>query len=171
MTIAQMKQLTKQLEQMFNAAIAKFRCEANKLIKEKLHYPENKIDKVLSYSVPYPSKYGSKANVLEFTIVDDPSQTKYFIDISCYKAVYTNMLEWENISKEDSFNAHVDKAIRVLNNQYNSMLSALWMAEPKDRSHAMSMLKNFVTDLEDDAQILAEKTWADSLTEILSNTC
>lgn len=45
------------------------------------------------------------------------------------------------------------------------------MAEPKDRSHAMSMLKNFVTDLEDDAQILAEKTWADSLTEILSNTC
>jgi hypothetical protein len=171
MTIAQMKQLTKQLELMFNAAKEKFRCEANKLIKEKLHCPENKIDKVLSYSVPYPSKYGGKANVLEFTIVDDPSQTKYFIDISCHKAVYTNMLEWENISKEASFNAHVDKAIRVLNDQYNSMLCALWMAEPKYRSQAMSMLKNFVTDLEDDAQILAEKTWADSLTEILSNTC
>ena len=97
MTIAQMKQLTKQLEQMFNAAIAKFRCEANKLIKEKLHYPENKINEVLSYSVPYKTKYGGKANVLEFTIVDDPSQTKYFIDIS-FNAVYTNMLEWENIS-------------------------------------------------------------------------
>lgn len=171
MTITQMKQLTKQLEPKFNAAIAKFRCEANKLIKEKLHCPENKINKVLSYSVPYKSKYGGKDNVLEFTIVDDPSQTKYFIDISCNKAVYTNMLEWENISKEDSFNAHVDKAIRVLNNQYNSMLFALWMAEPKDRSLAMSKLNNFVTDLEDNAQILAEKTWADSLTEILSNTC
>lgn len=171
MTITQTKQLTKQLEPKFNAAIAKFRCEANKLIKEKLHCPENKINKVLSYSVPYKSKYGGKDNVLEFTIVDDPSQTKYFIDISCNKAVYTNMLEWENISKEDSFNAHVDKAIRVLNNQYNSMLFALWMAEPEDRSLAMSKLNNFVTDLEDNAQILAEKTWADSLTEILSNTC
>jgi hypothetical protein len=52
---------------------------------------------VLSYSVPYKTKYGGKANVLEFTIVDDPSQTKYFIDIS-FNAVYTNMLEWENIS-------------------------------------------------------------------------
>ena len=30
---------------------------------------------------------------------------------------------------------------------------------------------SFVTDLEGDVQILAEKTWADSLTEILSNTC
>ena len=171
MTITQMKQLTKQLEPMFNAAIAKFRCEANKLIKEKLHRPENKIDKVLSYSVPYPSRYGGKDNILEFIIVDDPSQTKYFIDISCNKAVYTNMLEWENISKEDSFNAHVNKAIRVLNNQYNSMLSALWMAKPEDRSMAMAKLNNFVTDLEDDAQILAEKTWADSLTETLLNTC
>lgn len=66
-------------------------------IKEKLHYPENKINEVLSYSVPYKTKYGGKANVLEFTIVDDPSQTKYFIDIS-FNAVYTNMLEWENIS-------------------------------------------------------------------------
>ena len=171
MTITQMKQLTKQLETMFNAAIAKFQCEANKLIKEKLHCPENKINKVLSYSVPCPSKYGGKDKVLEFIIVDDPSQTKYFIDISCNNAAYTNMLAWENISKEDSFNAHVNKAIQVLNNQYNSMLSALWMAEPKDRSRAMSMLNNFVTDLEGDAQILAEKTWADSLTEILANTC
>ena len=170
MTITQMKQLTKQLEPMFNAAIAKFRCEANKLIKEKLHSPENKINKVLSYSVPYKTKYGGTANVLEFTIVDDPSQTKYFIDIS-FNAVYTNMLEWENTSKEDSFNAHVNKAIRVLNNQYNSMLSALWMAKPEDRSMAMAKLNNFVTDLEDDAQVLAEKTWADSLTETLSNTC